>query len=82
MEIAKSHIDKNGRILIPYLFRKSLHLEPGEEVILYQEGSELKIRTFKDSLNRARKIVKHYNKENLDLVSLLLQERREEGKDV
>jgi len=82
MEIAKSHIDKNGRILIPYLFRKSLHLEPGEEVILYQDGDELKIRTFKDSLNRVRKIVKRYNKENLDLVALLLQERREEGKDV
>lgn len=79
MEIAKSHVDKNGRILIPYLFRKSLHLEPGEEVVLYQEGSEIKIRTFKDSLNRVRQIVKHYNKENLDLVSLLLHQRREEA---
>lgn len=82
MELAKSHIDKNGRILIPYLLRKSLHMEPGEKVILYQEGSELKIRTFKDSLNRARQIVKRHNKENLDLVSLLLQERREEDKNV
>lgn len=82
MEIVKSHIDKNGRILIPLLLRKSLHLEIGEEVILYQEGSELKIRTFKDSLARARKIVKQFNKDNLDLVSLLLQERREENKDV
>ena len=82
MEIVKSHIDKNGRLLIPSLFRKSLHLEPGEEVILYQEGGELKIRTFKDSLKRARQIVKHYNKDNLDLVALLLQERREETEDV
>ena len=82
MEMAKSHIDKNGRILIPYLFRKSLRLEPGEEVVLYQEGTELKIRTFKDSLARARQIVKQYNKDDLDLVSLLLEERREEKQDV
>ena len=82
MEIVKTYIDKNGRVLIPYQFRKSLHLEPGEEVILYQEGSELKIRTFKDSLARARRIIKQYNKDDLDLVSLLLEERREESDDV
>lgn len=82
MEIVKSHIDKNGRLLIPSFFRKALHLEPGEEVILYQEGGEIKIRTFKDSLARARKLLKQYNKENLDPVSLLLKERREESKDV
>ena len=82
MEIVKSHIDKNGRILIPYLFRKSLFLEPGDEVVLYQEGKELKIRTFKNLLARARQIVKQFNKDDLDLVSLLLQDRREENKDV
>jgi len=82
MEMVKSYVDKNGRILIPYLFRKSLHLGPGEEVILYQEGKELKIRTFKDSLTRARQLVKQYNRDDLDLVSILLQERREENKDV
>ena len=82
METVKARIDKNGRLLIPSLFRQSLHLEPGDEVVLYQEGSELKIRTFKESLNRARQLVKQYNKDNLDLVALLLQERREEAKDV
>jgi AbrB family looped-hinge helix DNA binding protein len=82
MEVAKSYIDKNGRILIPHLFRKALHLEPGEEVLLYQEGRELKIRTFKDSLIRARQTLKKYNKENLDPVVLLLQERREEIDDI
>lgn len=82
MEIVKSHIDKNGRILIPHLFRKALHLEPGEDVILYQEGNELKIRTFKDSIIRARKVLKKYNKESLDPVSLLLKERREEINDI
>lgn len=82
MEIVKSHIDKNGRILIPHFFRKSLHLEPGEEVILYQERGELKIRTFRDSIIRARQVLKRYNKENLDPVSLLLTERREEANDV
>lgn len=82
MEIAKSHIDKNGRILIPYLFRKSLHLNPGEEVLLYQEGQDLKIRTFRDSLQRVRKVLKHYNKDGLDPVALLLKERREEADEL
>lgn len=82
METFKTRIDKNGRLLIPSLFRQSLHLEPGEEVLLYQEGTELKIRSFRDSLKRARQLVKQYNKDNLDLVALLLEERREEAKDV
>lgn len=81
MEKIKARIDNNGRLLIPSFFRHSLHLEPGEEVILYQDGNELKIRTFKESLNRARQLVKQYNKENLDLVELLLQTRREEAKN-
>ncbi|MBL0941295.1 MAG: AbrB/MazE/SpoVT family DNA-binding domain-containing protein [Alphaproteobacteria bacterium] len=80
METVKSYIDKNGRLHIPASFRKVLHLEPGEEVLLYQEGAELKVRTFKQSLTRARQLVKQYNTENLDLVSLLLESRREEAK--
>jgi len=36
----------------------------------------------KDSLTRARQIVKQFNKNDEDLVSLLLQERREENNDV
>jgi AbrB family looped-hinge helix DNA binding protein len=82
MNLAKSYIDKSGRILIPYLFRKSLDLKPGEEVILYQEGGELKIKTHKDALNRVRQVIKSHNRENLDLVALLLQNRREESTDV
>lgn len=82
MEIARSHIDKNGRILIPVFFRKSLHLVPGEKVIIYQEGSELKIRSFHDSLARARGVIKKYNKKNIDLVTQLIKERREENKDL
>lgn len=81
MEVVKSRIDKNGRLLIPVLFRQSLHLKPGEEVILYQEGNDLKIRTFRESLHRARQLVKQYNKDNQDLVSLLLEIRREEAKN-
>lgn len=82
MNLVKSHMDKSGRILIPYIFRKSLDLKPGEEVILYQERGELKIKTHKDALNRVRQIIKSYNHENLDLVALLLQDRREESTDV
>lgn len=79
MEKIKARIDNNGRLLIPSFFRQSLHLEPGQEVILYQEGKELKIRTFKESLKRARQLVKQYNKDNLDLVELLLQSRHEDS---
>jgi bifunctional DNA-binding transcriptional regulator/antitoxin component of YhaV-PrlF toxin-antitoxin module len=82
MNLVKSHMDKSGRILIPYIFRKSLDLKPGEEVILYQERGELKIKTHKDALNRVRQIIKSYNHENLDLVALLLQDRRDESTDV
>ena len=79
MNAIKSCLDKNGRLLIPLHLRKSLALKPGQEVLLYQEGEELKIRTYKDALTRARDLIKQYNPDNLDLVDVLLQHRREEA---
>ena len=79
MNAIKSCLDKNGRLLIPLYLRKSLALKPGQEVLLYQEGEELKIRTYKDALARARDLIKQYNPDNLDLVDVLLQHRREEA---
>ena len=81
MEMIKLRIDQNGRLSIPAILRQKLHIDIGQEVLMYQEGEELKIRSFKDSAKRARDLIKHYNTENVDLLALLLQQRREEGQN-
>ena len=78
MEIIKSKIDQAGRILIPSSYRHSLHLMPGQDVILQVEEGGLRIRSFKESASHARNLVKQYNSKNQDLVGLLLQARKDE----
>ncbi|EKE10139.1 MAG: hypothetical protein ACD_16C00078G0004 [uncultured bacterium] len=78
MEIIKSKIDQAGRILIPSSYRHSLHLMPGQNVILRAEEGELRIQSFKESASYARSLVKKYNPDNKDLVELLFQARKED----
>ncbi len=78
MYIIKSKIDQAGRILIPASHRQLLHLTPGQDVIMQVEEGELTIRSFKESAKHARDLVKKYNPNDQDLVSLLFQARKED----
>ena len=79
MDMIKSKVDQAGRILVPSSYRHSLHLMPGQDVILHAEKGELRIRSFKESSTHARNLVKKYNSKNQDLVKLLFQTRKEEA---
>lgn len=78
MQIIKSKVDQAGRILVPASHRRLLHLTPGQDIILQIEGGELRVRSFKESAKHARDLVKKYNPDNLDLVELLFQARKED----
>ena len=80
LESIKLRIDQNGRLLIPLSFRQKMHFDIGQDVLMYQDGEELKIRSFKESAKRARDLIKQYNTDNVDLLDMLLTQRRDEAK--
>lgn len=79
MELLKSRIDKAGRLVIPNHYRQALHLMPGEEVMLRLDQGEMHVCSFKQAAMKARDVIESYNKDNLDLMAMLMQHRREDA---
>ena len=72
-------ISENGRISIPAAFRRELGVQPGDELIAHVEDGELRITSPKLALERARRILDRYIKDDEDLADRLIAERRAEA---
>ncbi len=79
MTSIKTKIGVGGRVVVPAKYRKALDLKPGDDVILILEDGEVRITTVKQAIRRAQQIVRRYVPEDRDLVSELINERREEA---
>lgn len=77
---ARARIDKNGGVLIPANFRKTLGIHAGDEIVVRIKDGELRITTLKRRLERAQQRVRKYVKPGGLLVDDLLAERREGAK--
>jgi len=75
----KTKLGKGGRIVIPAQYRKTLKLEPGDEVILVMEDGEVRLLTPQRAVQRAQALVRRYIPPGRSLVKELLQERHEEA---
>lgn len=72
----------NGRVVIPVMARKRLHLEPGEELLLSVEGDELRLRSVRVAVAEAQAAVRRYVKSGERLSDELIKDRRREaGRD-
>lgn len=78
MKEYRTKINENGRIIIPIVLRKQLHLKPGEELIIQVEDEELRIFSVKHSLKNAQTLVRKYAK-NKNLVKKLKEIRQEDS---
>lgn len=77
----RTHIQENGRILIPAQCRRALELSSGDEIIIRVDNGEAVLFSIKHALNRAREKVKKYAGENKDLSQAVINLRRQEAKD-
>jgi len=77
---ARARVNENGRVVIPAVFRKSMGINVGDEVVLRIEGDELRISTLKGRIERAQRLVRHHVKPGTSLVDELISERRDEAK--
>jgi len=77
METIKTSMDRNGRILIPAVFRKELKMKPGSNYLVSVENDELKLTTLDKAVDEMYEIfTKHKNTENS--VEQFLADRKEE----
>lgn len=76
----RTRIGEDGRVVIPAAYRKELHLEPGEELIIRLDDDELRLISLRHSLKKAQKLVQKYAK-NKSLQKLLKDMRAKDFTD-
>jgi AbrB family looped-hinge helix DNA binding protein len=72
----KMRVGQDGRIVIPFAFRKALDFKVGDEVLLLLQDDELLVTTRQRRIEHARERARRYLKEGRSLVNELLAERR------
>ena len=80
MQDIRTKMNENGRIIIPAILRKQLHLEAGDELILRIKDNELRIFSLKQSLRKAQLLVKKHAK-NKKLTQELKNLRKDDVKN-
>ena len=75
-----AEINKDGRILIPSLFRKALNLKEGERVLIFLEAGEMRVVPLREAVKRAQGIFRSFVPEGVSLSEELIKERRVEVK--
>lgn len=72
-------VEKSGRILIPAVVRRQLHLKEGSELILRVDETGIRMGTREQALARIHKELRRYIPEGRVLSEELIQERRAEA---
>ena len=84
MNDVRTKIGDGGRVIIPAIFRQTLHLEAGDDIILHFEDNEIHIITPEQALIKLQAKVKSYldkADKPISLVDELIATRRAEAKD-
>lgn len=79
MTETRAQISEGGRLVIPAAFRRALHLELGQEVMLSLTDDEIRISPLHSVIKRAQKTVQKYNPKHDSLSDELISMRREES---
>ena len=78
MQEYHTSISKNGRVVIPAIIRKQLHLEEGEELIIKVDDNGIHMFSLNTAIKRAQALVKQHNPNNTKLTDALFAMRAEE----
>ena len=83
MKAIRTKLGKAGRVSIPTTFRKNLHLEAGDDIILHMEDNIIYLTTAEQALKTLQnKVRKHMlsTGQNISLADELISLRRNEAK--
>jgi AbrB family looped-hinge helix DNA binding protein len=76
--IFRGKISDRGRIVVPSQLRKSLGLEPGNDVVIREYSGALHIVSLKQAVHQIQNLVNSRISDDISLVDELLSMRREE----
>lgn len=79
--LAKAKIVKGGKISIPAIYRKVLHLKEGDEMVFNLNNNELTLTPIKANLKKVQEMINKYHSADISLVDKLIAERRVEAKN-
>ncbi|MCE2993395.1 MAG: AbrB/MazE/SpoVT family DNA-binding domain-containing protein [Alphaproteobacteria bacterium] len=75
----RTHVDNNGRILIPAQIRKECNIKRGDVFVLRTIDGEIRMVSLKKVIADARALIRKHTTEGVSLVGEFLQIRREEA---
>ncbi|GLS32974.1 looped-hinge helix DNA binding domain-containing protein, AbrB family [Mesorhizobium albiziae] len=74
----KLKLGEGGRFVIPAAMREEIGVKPGEDLILYVENGELRVRSWLRNLRRIQSELSALKRPGESVVDDFLKERREE----
>jgi AbrB family looped-hinge helix DNA binding protein len=79
-ESTRVRVDAAGRVTLPAEFRHKLGIEPGQELILAEDGLGIRLQTFAQAAHSAQEAFAPYRIPGKSVVDELIRERRGEAK--
>lgn len=79
-ETTRVRVDAAGRVTLPAELRHKLGIEPGQELILAEDGQGIHLQTFAQAVRAAQEAFAPYRIPGQSVVDELIRERREEAK--
>ena len=79
MATIKTHLGKNGRVVIPAQFRKALGILEGDTLMMTLDDGMIRILTPQKAIQRVQEMVRRYVPEGVILADELIAERRAEA---
>lgn len=79
-ESTRVRVDAAGRVTLPSDLRHRLGIEPGQELILAEDGQGIHLQTFDQAVLAAQEAFAPYRIPGQSVVDELIRERREEAK--
>jgi AbrB family looped-hinge helix DNA binding protein len=79
MATIKTHLGKNGRVVIPAQFRKTLGILEGDTLMMTLDDGMIRILTPQKAIQRVQEMVRRYVPEGVSLADELIAERRAEA---
>lgn len=79
MQSQTAKVLDGGRIILPVEFRAAMGVAPGDRVVLELNDGELRIRSRRLEIERARAELRQFIPEGVSLVEELMADRRAEA---
>ena len=78
--VFKTHLDRQGRVLIPAPVRKRMKIKEGDTLYLLEENNALALRSTEKIVQEAQALAKKYIKTTRSLSDDLIRTRRREAR--